>query len=122
MSLIKCCECGKEVSDKSDKCIHCGYPISKIKIKNGFIPYVPLLVSGVVFFILIMVYVVMDTETDSSTFYTVFSTILLLLSAGSIGLSFYVIPRERKILFPLSIIGSIFVFMSIMGTAFKAFN
>lgn len=27
MALIKCPECGKEVSDKSDKCIHCGYPI-----------------------------------------------------------------------------------------------
>ncbi len=25
--LIKCPECGKEISDKSDKCIHCGYPI-----------------------------------------------------------------------------------------------
>lgn len=27
MSLIKCPECEKEISDKSDKCIHCGYPI-----------------------------------------------------------------------------------------------
>ena len=27
MALIKCPECGKEISDKSDKCIHCGYPI-----------------------------------------------------------------------------------------------
>lgn len=24
--IIKCPECGKEVSDKADKCIHCGYP------------------------------------------------------------------------------------------------
>ena len=31
MSLIKCPECEKEVSDKSEVCIHCGYPISKIK-------------------------------------------------------------------------------------------
>lgn len=29
--LIICPECGKEISDKSDKCIHCGYPISKTK-------------------------------------------------------------------------------------------
>lgn len=29
MALIKCHECGKEISDKSDKCIHCGYPIKK---------------------------------------------------------------------------------------------
>lgn len=27
--LIDCPECGKEISDKSDKCIHCGYPIKK---------------------------------------------------------------------------------------------
>ncbi len=29
MSLIKCPECGKEVSSKSKVCIHCGYPISE---------------------------------------------------------------------------------------------
>lgn len=26
--LIKCPECGKEISNKSDKCIFCGYPIN----------------------------------------------------------------------------------------------
>lgn len=29
MALIKCPECGKEISDKSDRCIHCGYPLPK---------------------------------------------------------------------------------------------
>ncbi len=29
MSLIKCPECGKEISDKSEKCIHYGYPLKK---------------------------------------------------------------------------------------------
>ena len=29
MALIKCPECGKEVSDKSKVCIHCGYPIEE---------------------------------------------------------------------------------------------
>ena len=28
MSLIKCPECGKEISDKSIHCIHCGYPLN----------------------------------------------------------------------------------------------
>lgn len=32
MALIKCPECGKEISDKAKKCPNCGY-----KIKNGFI-------------------------------------------------------------------------------------
>ncbi len=27
MALIKCPECGKEVSDRSEACIHCGYPM-----------------------------------------------------------------------------------------------
>ena len=27
MALIKCPECGKEISDKARACIHCGYPI-----------------------------------------------------------------------------------------------
>lgn len=29
MALITCPECGKEISDKSSACIHCGYPIEK---------------------------------------------------------------------------------------------
>lgn len=31
MSLIKCPECGKEISDKSDKCIGCGFPLPQQK-------------------------------------------------------------------------------------------
>lgn len=27
MSLIKCPECGKEISDKAKACIHCGFPL-----------------------------------------------------------------------------------------------
>ena len=27
MALIKCPECGKEISDKAEYCIHCGYPL-----------------------------------------------------------------------------------------------
>lgn len=30
MALIRCPECGKEVSDKAAACIHCGYPLSEI--------------------------------------------------------------------------------------------
>ncbi len=28
--LIKCPECGKEISDKSKQCIHCGYPLEEM--------------------------------------------------------------------------------------------
>lgn len=29
MALIKCPECGKEISDRSDMCIHCGFPLDE---------------------------------------------------------------------------------------------
>ena len=29
MALIKCSECGKEISDKAEVCLHCGNPIHK---------------------------------------------------------------------------------------------
>lgn len=36
MALINCPECGREVSDKANACIHCGYPIAKEGNKNYF--------------------------------------------------------------------------------------
>lgn len=35
MALIPCPECQKQISDKSEVCIHCGYPIEENKIKNN---------------------------------------------------------------------------------------
>lgn len=35
MALIKCPECNKEISDKSNCCIYCGYPIANEKEKSG---------------------------------------------------------------------------------------
>lgn len=29
MALIKCPECGQDISDKADKCIHCGYSLNQ---------------------------------------------------------------------------------------------
>ena len=29
MALIKCPECGREVSDKAAACIHCGFPLGQ---------------------------------------------------------------------------------------------
>ena len=31
MALIYCPECGKQVSDKANACIHCGYPLEELK-------------------------------------------------------------------------------------------
>lgn len=38
MSLINCPECGKEISDKSSQCIHCGYPLSNHSANTKDIP------------------------------------------------------------------------------------
>lgn len=35
MGLIQCPECDKEVSDKSEKCIHCGYPLTDFLEKRA---------------------------------------------------------------------------------------
>lgn len=38
MALIKCPECGKDISEKSKVCIHCGYPMedkSRMCVING---------------------------------------------------------------------------------------
>ena len=38
MALIKCPECGKEVSTLADKCPHCGYPMSKENVEKKNYP------------------------------------------------------------------------------------
>lgn len=35
MALIKCPECGKEISDKAGQCPHCGYPIEQVTIPEN---------------------------------------------------------------------------------------
>ena len=40
MALIRCPECGKEVSDKAAACIHCGYPLQESKEESvQYCPY-----------------------------------------------------------------------------------
>lgn len=38
MALIKCPECGKEISDKSSVCIHCGYPLANSQQEEPHMP------------------------------------------------------------------------------------
>lgn len=40
MALIKCPECGKEISDKSKQCIHCGYPIEQVNKNTTYAIYI----------------------------------------------------------------------------------
>lgn len=34
MALIKCPECGQQISDKADKCPHCGLPSAYFSVKK----------------------------------------------------------------------------------------
>ena len=62
MALIQCPECGKEVSDQSDKCLNCGFPLKKTgkpaestgrKNKTGRSKVVIVLNAGLGFFALL---------------------------------------------------------------------
>lgn len=53
MALIKCSECGKEISDKAKKCPHCGYDYNKSKIhKNSIIVIVIIIILTISFLII----------------------------------------------------------------------
>lgn len=51
MALINCPECGKEISDSSENCIHCGYPMNpqkKKKIPIKTIILILVIIGGIV--------------------------------------------------------------------------
>ena len=67
MSLINCPECGKQISDKSQVCIHCGYKIgsnSQIYIHPFVKKVVPIIFVLLVIFIIININ--KNNESDSS--------------------------------------------------------
>ena len=45
MALIKCEECGKQISDRSKACIHCGCPLEEKKEEKVEEPEIELLRS-----------------------------------------------------------------------------
>lgn len=55
MALIKCSECGREISDKADMCPNCGYPIKNIKNKNNSIIKKKNYVIGFIFLAIIFI-------------------------------------------------------------------
>ena len=46
MALIKCPECGKEISDKAPACIHCGYPLNNQSLRDKKIPSITIEIFG----------------------------------------------------------------------------
>lgn len=75
MALIRCPECGKEISDKAEICVNCGYPLSsKDRISNRYdssepvplwkkvLNHMPYIIIGLLLFeiVLIIVYGVLS--------------------------------------------------------------
>lgn len=120
MSLIKCSECGKDISDKAEQCPNCGVPLRKIKVpvKNSILHWVPLMVSTLIFIVIIILYVVIGIDAYDDDAYIVLNYTLQIIDVISLGSIFYIIPKQRKILFPLSIIMCIFTFLTMIGTGF----
>lgn len=56
MALIKCPECGREVSDQAKACPSCGYPFDKLQNKNGFPAYTIIAFLLLVFFGVSMIF------------------------------------------------------------------
>ena len=53
--LIKCNECGKEVSDKANTCPNCGAPIKEDEIKKGQQTFVKRLIAAVIVFLVVFI-------------------------------------------------------------------
>lgn len=61
MALIKCRECGKDVSDKARTCVHCGCLVKKKNTKNNtFWIIVISLISMIIFMIILVVTLFMN--------------------------------------------------------------
>lgn len=59
MAIIKCQDCGKEISSSAEKCIHCGCPIVKVDMKDVNTtkkrsPLVKILIIGLVALVAIL--------------------------------------------------------------------
>lgn len=68
MALIKCSECGKDVSTKADKCPHCGAPVvpPKTKKRSGCLILVGALVASFVVMVLFSVLVATCSNSSNS--------------------------------------------------------
>ena len=67
MALIKCFECGKEVSDTSKKCIHCGAKIKKVKIKKNKKKLILILISIIIIIGIIITSFILFKEDEVQT-------------------------------------------------------
>lgn len=56
MALIRCPECGTEVSNKADKCPKCAYPITGGRIRTQILA-LKLITAAIIGFILLIIFI-----------------------------------------------------------------
>lgn len=83
MAIIKCKECGNEISDKASFCPHCGY---KRKRKNGGGFGIASLVMGIVSAVYAMTSCVANYYSPKNIVYALIWTMLLCLLSIVFGL------------------------------------
>ena len=64
MALIKCNECGKEISDKAINCIHCGCPMNNQEKTNDKQKLNIFIIIGIIIFVIILLLIL--TQKNSS--------------------------------------------------------
>lgn len=70
MALIKCPECGKEISDTVKSCPNCGY---RIKRPKNNVKRKPIIIGGAILIIIVVTLLIIQNgryKEDSSPFYT----------------------------------------------------
>ena len=65
MAIIKCSECGQDISEKATHCIHCGYPIKPrsnqpVQVVHQEGCFLKTLNAGCLFVIVIVVLIVLN--------------------------------------------------------------
>ena len=93
MALIKCKECGKEISDKAKQCVHCGYNNSEINssLKSGNGVAVAIVVLGIMAGCILFLTGIDLTQLESVSGNSVAESYYQHIGFALIGISLYII-------------------------------
>lgn len=64
MALIKCPECGKEISDTAKSCTNCGYRLKKLDIAKHRIISTYILIIGILLFVCTIIWAISTSDQD----------------------------------------------------------
>ena len=134
MALIKCPECGKEISEKSTKCPSCGYPLRKEEFISNFskksknilrkaqqtmmrLFEKSFLISAILYFILGIGNCILQLSIGS---FNVIS--LLVLFVYNIGMGFFILRRNKRMVLAFSVCSAIIGLISLFAAQNSAYT